>query len=74
MDVILDRGSTPLTSINKKDSLRVLFIYVIIRPNRLHSTQSLFWSRFSRHHDSLIRVACGSQMQILLESPFFFML
>ena len=41
MDVILDRGSTPLTSINKKDSLRVLFIYVIIRPNRLHSTQVL---------------------------------
>ena len=35
MDVILDRGSTPLTSINKKDSLRVLFFYVIIRPNRL---------------------------------------
>jgi hypothetical protein len=51
--------------------LRVLFIYVIIRPNRLHFTQSLFWSRFSRHHDSLIRVACGSQMQILLESPFY---
>ncbi len=32
MDVILDRGSTPLTSIKKKDSLRVLFLYVIKRP------------------------------------------
>ena len=32
MDVILDRGSTPLTSIKKKDSLRVLFLYVVKRP------------------------------------------
>ena len=42
MDVILDRGSTPLTSIKKKGALSEHpFLYVIKRPNRLKSAYSL---------------------------------